>query len=223
MSKRFIVVVIFSIGLAFIEAVIVVYLRAMFYPQGFAFPLVDFMIDKHLLKFLRIETCREVATLVILFSSSWLFGKNFRTRLAYFLTIFAIWDIFYYIWLKVLLGWPASIMEWDVLFLIPIPWAAPVLAPIILSTTMLIGAMLILHRESRGQALRASRVAKCGFILAGLILAGHFCYAGMHISRIDYKSYFNWPVFLGCEVMAIILIFKCCFIKGATPFSRKSK
>lgn len=210
MSKRFIVVVIFSIGLAFIEAVIVVYLRAMFYPQGFVFPLLDFMSNKHLLKFLRIETCREVATLVVLFSSSWLFGKNFRTRLAYFLTIFAIWDIFYYVWLRVILGWPASIMDWDILFLIPVPWAAPVLAPIILSTTMLLGAILILHRDS---ALQASPALRYGFILTTLIIIGHFCYAGMHISQIDYKSYFNWPIFLGCEVMAIILIFKCCLNK----------
>lgn len=218
MSKRFIVVVIFSIGLAFIEAVIVVYLRAMFYPQGFVFPLLDFMSNKHLLKFLRIETCREVATLVVLFSSSWLFGKNFRTRLAYFLTIFAIWDIFYYVWLKVLLGWPASIMDWDILFLIPVPWAAPVLAPIILSTTMLLGAILILHRDS---ALQASPVLKCGFILTTLIIIGHFCYAGMHISQIDYKSYFNWPIFLGCEVMAIILIFRCCLNKKNRITPRK--
>lgn len=213
MSKRLTIVVIFSIGLAFIEAVVVVYLRAIFYPQGFVFPLVGFMTDNHWLKFLRIETYREVATLVVLFSSSWLFGKNFRTRLAYFLTIFAIWDIFYYLWLKVLLDWPSSIMEWDVLFLIPVPWVAPVLAPVILSVTMLMGAMLILYRESRGQALQTSRVAKYGFTLVGLILMGHFCYAGMHISQIDYKAYFNWPIFLGCEIAAIILILKCSLNK----------
>jgi len=130
-------------------------------------------------------------------------------RLAYFLTIFAVWDIFYYIWLKVLLGWPSSIMEWDILFLIPVTWAGPVLAPIILSITMLIGAMLLLQRESYGQPLRISRVAAYGFILVGLFSVGHFCFAGMHVSQIDYKSYFNWPIFLGCEVAAIILMFKC--------------
>ncbi|MFH1062114.1 MAG: hypothetical protein V1747_04420 [Candidatus Omnitrophota bacterium] len=57
---------------------------------------------------------------MILFSSSYLFGKDFRTRLAYFLTIFAVWDIFYYVWLKLLLGWPRSIFDWDILFLIPL-------------------------------------------------------------------------------------------------------
>lgn len=205
MRKKFIIIVIFSIGLAFIEAVVVVYLRAIFYPEGFVFPLVGFMGDEHWIKFLRIETCREAATLVILFSSAWLFGKNLRTRLAYFLIIFAIWDIFYYIWLKILLGWPSSIMEWDILFLIPVPWAAPVLAPLILSLTMLIGAMAILHRESSGRPLRISRAATCGFILTGLLFVGHFCYAGMHVSQANYKSYFNWPIFLGCGVAAIIL------------------
>ena len=209
MRKRFIVIVIFSIGLAFIEAVVVVYLRTIFYPNGFVFPLVDFISDERWLHFLGVEACRETATLVVLFSSSWLFGNNFRTRLAYFLTIFAAWDIFYYVWLKALLGWPSSIMEWDILFLIPLTWAAPVLAPVILSSTMLIGAMLILNRESAGRPLRISRVFTHGFVLIGILLVGHFCYAGMHVSRIDYKSYFNWPIFLGCEVAAIILMFKC--------------
>jgi hypothetical protein len=209
MNKRFIIIVIFSIGLAFIEAVVVVYLRTIFYPEGFVFPLVDFISDKRWLQFLGIETCREAATLAVLFSSSWLFGKDFRTRLAYFLTIFAVWDIFYYVWLKVLLGWPSSIMEWDILFLIPVPWAGPVLAPVVLSLTMLIGAILILHRESCGRPLWISRCVAYGFILVGLLFVGHFCYAGRHVSQIDYKSYFNWLIFLGCEIAAIILMLKC--------------
>jgi len=210
MNKRFMIIVIFSIGLAFIEAVVVVYLRTIFYPEGFVFPLVNFISDnERWLQFLRIETYREVATLVVLFSSSWLFGKDSRTRLAYFLTIFAVWDLFYYIWLKVLLGWPSSLMEWDILFLIPIAWAGPVLAPVILSLTMLTGAMLILHRESCGVPLQMSRVGIYGFILVALLYVGHFCYAGMHVSLPDYKSYFNWLIFLGCEVAAIILLFKC--------------
>ena len=209
MNKRFIIIVIFSIGLAFIEAVVAVYLRTIFFPEDFVFPLVDFISDQRWLQFLRIETCREGAILVVLLCSSWLFGKDFRTRLAYFLTIFAVWDIFYYIWLKVLLGWPSSIMEWDILFLIPVTWAGPILAPVIISLTMLTGAMLILRRESCGQPLRISRVAAYGFILVSLLFVGHFCYAGMHVSQIDYKSYFNWLIFLGCEVAAIILIFQC--------------
>ena len=209
MNKRFIIIVIFSIGLAFIEAVVAVYLRTIFFPEGFVFPLVDFISDQRWLQFLRIEACREGAILVVLLCSSCLFGKDFRTRLAYFLTIFAVWDIFYYIWLKVLLGWPSSIMEWDILFLIPVIWAGPVLAPVIISLTMLIGAMLILRQESCEQPLRISRVAVYGFILISLLFAGHFCYAGIHISQIDYKSYFNWLIFFGCEVAAIILIFQC--------------
>ena len=209
MDKRFIIIVIFSIGLAFIEAVVAVYLRTIFFPEGFVFPLVDFISDQRWLQFLRIEACREGAILVVLLCSSCLFGKDFRTRLAYFLTIFAVWDIFYYIWLKVLLGWPSSIMEWDILFLIPVTWAGPVLAPVIISLTMLTGAMLILRRESCGQPLRISRVATYGFILVSLLFVGHFCYAGMHVSQIDYKSYFNWLIFLGCEIAAIILIFQC--------------
>ena len=207
--KKLIAIIAFTIALAFIEAVVVVYLRAIFYPDGFVFPLASFLSDDHWLKFLRIEICREAATLVILCSSSWLFGKNRRTRLAYFLTIFALWDIFYYVWLKALLGWPSSILQWDILFLIPVPWAAPVLAPVILSLTMLSGAVLILSRQSQGKVLRISRAAQNGLIVIGIIFWGHFCYAGMHVSRINYKAYFNWPLFIGCEILAIIFILEC--------------
>ena len=105
--KRFCIVVIFSIAFAYIEAAVVVYLREIFYPDGFSFPLTIFAIDPLWRRFLLTEIGREAATIVLIFMSAWLFGRNRRQRFAYFLTIFAIWDIFYYVWLKVLIDWPA--------------------------------------------------------------------------------------------------------------------
>ena len=51
-------------------------------------------------------------------------GRTAVGKFAFFLFLFGVWDIFYYIWLKVFLHWPASLLTWDVLFLIPVPWVA---------------------------------------------------------------------------------------------------
>ncbi|MBK6833902.1 MAG: hypothetical protein IPG89_06345 [Bacteroidetes bacterium] len=56
-------------------------------------------------------------------------GKTRLTRFAYFIIAFAIWDIFYYVFLYVLLQWPESLFTWDILFLVPVPWTGPVIAP----------------------------------------------------------------------------------------------
>lgn len=87
---------IFSIAMAALESAVVVYLRALYYPEEFN---VQFkIIDEHILL---IEIVREVATLLMLSAVSYIAGNNFRERLAYFLLSFAVWDIFYYGWLKV--------------------------------------------------------------------------------------------------------------------------
>lgn len=105
MLKRFCVVVVFGIAFAYIEAAVVVYLRTIFHPNGFTFPLINFGINPLWKPLLVTEVGREAAALVLILTSSWLFGKNRHQRFAYFATIFAIWDIFYYVWLKVLIDW----------------------------------------------------------------------------------------------------------------------
>jgi len=212
-AKRFTISVIFGISLAYIEAAVVVYLRAIFYPEGFDFPLPEFGSSSSWMAFLTIEIGREAATLVVLLSSSYLIGSNFRSRLAFFLTLFAIWDVFYYVWLKVLLNWPASIMDWDILFLIPSPWAGPVLAPVIISATMLLMALAILYREGHGRPLRLTRPCIVGFVSISIVLIGMFCWAGMHITEAGYKSCFSWPVFAGGELLGVAL-FLVCYLRS---------
>jgi hypothetical protein len=81
-------------------------------------------------------------------------GKNFREKFSYFLFTFAIWDIFYYVWLKILLNWPSSLFTWDILFLIPVPWIGPVLSPIICSLTMILISMTIINLEENGYKVK---------------------------------------------------------------------
>jgi hypothetical protein len=207
--KRFCTVVIFGIAFAYIEAAVVVYLRTIFHPSGFTFPLTEFGISSLWERLLLTEIGREAATLVLMLTGALLFGRTRRQQFAYFLAIFAVWDIFYYVWLKALLNWPSSIMDWDILFLMPVAWAGPVLAPVLISLTLFIFAIIILYGSSRGRPFKVSLTDWCGFILAGVVVAGSFCYAGLHIIESDFQSYFYWPVFAVGHIGAVALFLKC--------------
>jgi hypothetical protein len=117
---------IFGIAFGFLEATVVVYLRQLYYPEGFDFPMIWASLE-----LFRIELIRELSTLTMLLSIGILTGRNAIQRFAWFLYAFAIWDIFYYIALKILIGWPPSLLTWDLLFLIPVAWNGPVLAPVL--------------------------------------------------------------------------------------------
>lgn len=144
--KKLVVVGVFAMAMAFVESLIVVYLRLLYYPNGFVFPLNPFM-DSWVYS---IEIAREFSTIVMLVCVAILAAKKFYVRFAYFLYAFAVWDIFYYVWLKVILNWPISFFEWDVLFLIPIPWVGPVLAPLICSVVMIILTFIVINFEDSG-------------------------------------------------------------------------
>lgn len=143
--RKIVGVAVFSLAMAFVEAAVVVYLRAIYYPQGFAFPLKQITNGTFLL-----EPFRELATMLMLFSVAFLTGRRRWERFAYFLFTFGMWDIFYYIWLKVAINWPLSIFEWDILFLIPLPWIAPVIAPLSISLLMVVPGFFIIYSFHRG-------------------------------------------------------------------------
>jgi len=222
MPKRFWVIAIFSIAFAYVEAAVVVYLRTIFHPDGFNFPMTVFgsgqLWESHLLT----EVGREAATLVLILSSSWLFAANLQERLVCFLAIFALWDIFYYIWLKILINWPASVMDWDILFLIPVTWASPVLAPILVSAAMLLMAIIILFSSLRSVKITAKKTDLAGFILAAFIVIAAFCIAGIHITKPNFQSYFYWSLFTTGLGLAVILFIKC-IIKSYSGTNRASK
>lgn len=207
--KRLVIVIIFGVAFGYIESAIVVYLRAIFHPDGFTFPLVDFGIGPLWKKLLLVEIGREAATLVLILTSSLLFGRNRRQRFAYFLIIFSIWDIFYYVWLKVLINWPESIMDWDILFLIPLIWASSVLAPVLISLTLFAFAVTILICEAYRFYISASFFDWLGFILAALIVVTSFCIAGLHINEPHFKAHFNWLLFTIGYALAIALFIRC--------------
>lgn len=142
-------ITLFGIAMAFIETSVVSYLRNLYYPEGFSFPLkiIEAQIGT-------IEFFREFATIVMLISVAVIVGKNKLQQFAYFIYAFAIWDIFYYIFLKIILNWPESLLTFDVLFLIPVTWVGPIIAPIVCSITMIFFALSIIYLQDKNMSVK---------------------------------------------------------------------
>ena len=163
-TGKSIVVIAFAIAFAYVEASVVVYLREIIYPEGFAFPLKSIPFN-----LIVIELFRELATMIMLATVAVLAGKRVWERFGYFIVAFGIWDIFYYIWLKATIGWPASLVEWDILFLIPVPWIGPVLAPVLISVLMIVVGLLITRLYARECEFRPGWLS-WGFAIAATAL-----------------------------------------------------
>ncbi|MFA4853111.1 MAG: hypothetical protein WC599_11385 [Bacteroidales bacterium] len=140
----FLGVTIFAIAMGYLESTVVIYLREIYYPEGFAFPLR--IMNLHIAL---TEIFREFATLVMLGSVGFIAGRTRLEKFGFFIFAFGIWDIFFYIFLKLLLGWPESLFTWDILFLLPTTWVGPVLAPVINAITMIIFGVLIWYFQSK--------------------------------------------------------------------------
>ena len=98
-------------------------------------------------------------------------------RWEWFLTFclsFGIWDVFYYIWLWVFLRWPPSLLTWDVLFLIPVPWVGPVLAPLLVSVALVVGSLLILRLKMQGMRIRFPALLWILAVTGGILILVSF-------------------------------------------------
>jgi hypothetical protein len=209
MLKKLCIVVVFGIAFAYIESAVVVYLRTISHPEGFTFPLKTFGLTPLRKQLLLTEIGREAATIVLIATAARLFGRNRREQTAYFLVIFAIWDIFYYVWLKILINWPASLIDWDILFLIPVVWASPVLYPVLISVALFAFAVAILYYSSLGHSIKMAAIDWIIMSAAGVIIIISFCIGGTHITQPDYQSYFYWPLFAVGYVLAVVISLRC--------------
>jgi hypothetical protein len=214
-ARTFIALVLFGIAFGYVEAAVVVYLRAIdepvrqsLYrggPRDPVFPLLtlDQLQAAGHVYVAKTELGRELATLVMLAAVGWFTGTTRRERMAGFVIAFGVWDIFYYVFLKLLLDWPASPWTWDILFLLPVPWVAPVLAPMIVALTMIVAGALTLWRESIGRPISCDRwnIAMVG--LGGLVVLAAFCWDFRNVAVGGWPSPFNWPLFILGEAIAI--------------------
>jgi hypothetical protein len=146
---------IFAASFGFLEAVVVVYLRAAVgLLPGYQGTLSDIIrmsgqyyvqsqsISQFPQSLLTLEFLREAATILMLLTVALLTSSNSRARAAVFLWTFALWDTIYYAGLWATVRWPLSLRDPDVLFLIPVPWLAPVWFPLLVSALALAAVLL---------------------------------------------------------------------------------
>ena len=135
---RWAVVAAFAVAMAWVESACVFYLRTLvdrmepYQPNPL--PMNPALGN--------VELWREASTLVMLATLGVLAGRTWRQRAAYAAIAFGVWDIFYYVFLYIMCGWPRSLWDWDILFLLPIPWWGPVLAPISIAAVMVLWGTL---------------------------------------------------------------------------------
>jgi len=187
------VVVAYGVAMAFLESAVVVYLqRALGMEVGVLFPLQD---PGAVGEFAAIEVGREAATLVMLAAIGWLAGRSWLERLAWTAVAFGVWDILYYAWLAVFIGWPSSLATWDLLFLIPVPWAGPVWAPVAVSVALVGFGLAAAARLRAGHPVRAGRAQVAAGIGGGVIVVVAFCWNAPLLLDGGVPTDFPWPVF----------------------------
>src|SRR5581483_7467808 len=126
-------------------------------------------------------------------------GSSFNQRVAVWAIAFGLWDISFYVFLKLLVGWPASLATWDILFLIPRPWAAPVWAPVLISATMIVCGLVSLRFGGI-----AGRPLHWAALLAGAFLMMlAFMWDYRNIDAGGLPNPFEWPVLLAGEALGL--------------------
>jgi len=231
-THNFLIVVTFGIAMAYLESAVVIYMREIYYPEGFSFPLK--MIEGRIAV---TEIFREAATMVMLITVAMIVSKRAIERFAWFICTFAIWDIFYYVFLFLLIGWPQSILTWDILFLIPVTWTGPILAPVINSLTMILLASAIIHNAKQNPNFKV-RILEWTLLLTGsgiilyVYMEGYTRYMLKKFNPHDLlsispkkemmeyalnfiPSHFTWSLFILAEIFFFYAIF--LMIKNGKP------
>ena len=187
-KRRVIAVLLFGVAFGYLEAAVVSYLRALhepvrqhYYPGRPAselFPLLTLDQTRaaapEQIRVIAVEIGREASTLIMLAALALAVSENAGQWAAAFAIAFGTWDLAFYAGLKLLLDWPASLLTWDILFLIPVPWAAPVLAPSLVSAAMIAAGIWHFRRETAGEPVRITALHWTGILLSAFILIVSF-------------------------------------------------
>ena len=185
MKKRLIWFILFGIVFGFIEAAIVVYLRKLYYPSGFSFPVIIATID-----IARVEILREIATIILIWSAAELTAGSRLVKLAAFSIIFAVWDI---------------------LFLIPYPWVGPVWAPVVISLGLFYGGVALLRADERNQALVLTIKFWFLEILIGIGIIVTFLIPGRAVINQTVPEHYPWYLFWPCFIIGLVIFIRVQF------------
>jgi hypothetical protein len=206
----------FGISFGYVEAVVVVYLRTIYEPirlrvhpaqaVGDLFPLMTHeelrATAPERVRLGGAEVVREAATLLMLSGVALAAAGKWKLWLPAFAIAFGAWDLFYYVFLKMLVGWPASLLTWDVLFLIPVPWAAPILAPAIVSVSIILMGLIALRWSVRMTVIHCIVLA-----LGGFLIVLSFVWDSSNIMAGGLPHPFAWVVFAPGEILGVSAFF----------------
>lgn len=199
--RRATTVAVYALAMAYLESAVVVYLqRALSMTPATLFPLRD---QATLGGLGSIEVGREVATIVMLATVGWLAGRTSLERLAWTSVAFGIWDIGYYFWLWVFIGWPTSLGTTDLLFLLPVPWVAPVLAPILVSIALITFGLIVARRIRRDNSPNLELKHWILLVVGGLVVIVSFTLDSARVRNGGMPSAFAWPVFAAGMTLAL--------------------
>ena len=199
-----------AVAMALLEAVVVIYMRQLYYPEQ---PLELFPLEFLTRYDPMVELSREVSTIVMIITVAFLAERQSLTRrFAAFVYIFGLWDVFYYAWLKILLGWPRTWLEWDVLFLIPVIWLGPWICPAAIGLMFVGWGAMVLGSSQR--IVFSGRHVALFIVGAALGLVAFMQPGASFVMRVDRRAlvgyvpgHFSWTLYsLGYCMMTLGLL-----------------
>lgn len=216
--RRVALVVLFAVAFGFLEAAVVVYLRAIYdpiraslypgEPSGSLVPLITFEQLREAgpvhVRRLRIELGRELATMIMLAAVASLAMRRRGEWVAMFMISFGVWDIAFYGGLKAMINFPTSLLTWDILFLIPVPWVGPVLAPLIVSLSMIGAGLVLVAGAGHGRSFRVTWLHWVVIVVGGVIIILSFCWEHSRIMAGQPPGPFNWYLFSSGEGIGLM-------------------
>lgn len=189
--SRLLWLTVFGIAFGYLEGAVVVYLRALYYPHGFAFP-APLPSTPHM----AVELGREAATLLMLLGAAMAAGRSSWDRFGIFCYLFGLWDVAFYLTLWVVLGWPQSLFTWDLLFLLPLVWAGPVLSAVLIAVSLSVAGLLISRWAEQGRRPRIRAWVWATAAVALLLLLGAFTANDGAVRAGEAPRSFPWLVYI---------------------------
>jgi len=196
-SSRIGVIVVFSAAMAVFEAPVATALWRLW-----ELGEIDLTASPLSSPLLTAEVLREAASIVMIGSVAFMAGRNALHRLGYASLVFGLWDLLYYVFLRLITGWPRSVFSWDVLFLIPRPWVGPVLAPALVAAALALGGAVVIAREEV-RPLAPGPVSWLAAIGGGAIVIVSFLSVEVPESRAAAAAGFSWALFLAGYGLAL--------------------